>query len=1352
MFLTSLKGVPEIVQVPTHSSSSKQSSRASSVNPQSQRATPDSSASDSSTQWLLPPDLPPNLTPSKSKIFLAALENYVALGSVRLQPLHDGHHQWTHEWSEVQQASIVLPGDHPVTDSINKLRRARWIRLFFRPNSNKKACADWGALRVYCLPDDAGRSYLNRTDQTVRKALKHLMPQLDISSAGWEACFNSVSQPYPETLRFEPGENDSLFYVFNTLKSPSPDPLIVQDRYTREAMGSILNSSEMFEGLKTALYPYQRRSAAMMIQREAAPARMLDPRLERLTGPTGDSYFYDKETGALVRNKREYEQPQGGILAETMGFGKTLICLAVILATRGHWPQIPPEYSEGLHPVRKKTGSLLEMTAAAIGRQRIPWKAAFENMRKQDTHHGSCLKVIRENTCSYVIPGPVPRRSRRLILAPRGETIRLSSATLIIVPPNLIVQWRDEIAHHVDSAENLQILILDNLSKAFPSADELLDYDIVLLSKLRFEREVRDGEDGAEYHSPLKDLHWLRIIVDEGHSFASSGSRTNAVHVLDSLHIERRWIVSGTPANGLIGVEVSLAAHETLSDDPGGPQQAATQLALEARKLEEAHEQECKDLEKLGRIVVDFLKLRPWANSRSEDAASWQRYILPHATVQPDLKPPRQGRPSDRRKSGGHSKSNVVVGRKKSSSLRSTLEGLVIRHRIEDIEKDLQLPPLHNRIVYLEPSYHDKMSINLFILVLTSNAITSERTDQDYIFHPKNRKLLNSLITNLRQSGFWWTGFTEHNVSEALRVSKEYLDQGKVVEEDRALLEEVFAVGESALASPAWRAFSRFHELGIYLEAFPEDACKAWALHGEQSNPLLMGTTQVKLAQRYVASHVYASNPAAGLAHAGTAVMEAARKDTEPVQKTDVSEEKGVPQSSMTEEPKVKGKHTISGARLDLTPTRIPRRPSAGNEDCKKNHSPKQLKSALKVTQASESDLGLSTTSPLRNTTICGTASAKLSYLLDRVITLHKEEKILIFYEGDNIAYYIGEVLELVHVKHLIYAKSLPNARRAAYIATFNTTETFRVLLMDVHQAAHGLHIASASRVFFVNPVWQPNVEAQAIKRAHRIGQTRPVFVETLVLRNTLEDSMLQRRKAMTTSEHQRAEKSLLDDSTMGSIIQNARFIPMSDDESPGQRQMAKLAVPQQVFGRVDGKTTIGDDPDADIIMPEGILPSKSKRPSKRQLAFLEVDVPRLTSDIIEASPSKRKRVRVAPPLTGESSSTCTSGITVESPKKNRRKQAKKDSPTSQTIEQQEPQRNEEFSTTNPATPPRKRVGFLLEAEDEEEAIVSHGILGSTSNTSSPVTPSLFSRSPSPRRRSGDTSSTEFRPFISTGI
>src|SRR5271154_6298188 len=78
-------------------------------------------------------------------------------------------------------------------------------------------------------------------------------------------------------------------------------------------------------------------------------------------------------------------------------------------------------------------------------------------------------------------------------------------------------------------------------------------------------------------------------------------------------------------------------------------------------------------------------------------------------------------------------------------------------------------------------------------------------------------------------------------------------------------------------------------------------------------------------------------------------------------------------------------------------------------------------------------------------------------------------------------------------------------ARRSQYIVTFNSSPHYRVLIMETKVAAHGLNVTAASRVFFLNACWQKTVERQAIKRAHRIGQTKEVFVETLVLKDTIE-------------------------------------------------------------------------------------------------------------------------------------------------------------------------------------------------------------------------------------------------------
>ena len=1197
---------------------------------------------------------------------------------------------FTDSWKEAPKVSDLVQSFHPAYDALCTLKSKGRIRLSCRRH---QSCKGSGSVRVHVLPVDVGGRYLPRNIMsTDTKEIRLLIPLLDASYAAWEAAFDPEGPL--ETLQYAAEEEDSLFYIFNTLKSPAPSLSRVTNGYAQDAMIQVLDPIMAPYGLKTGLYPYQRRSAALMIERETTPKLTLDPRLELLEGPTGQAYYYDRETGALLSDKRGYEEARGGILAETMGLGKTLICLAVILATKGHGPQVPPVYSVGVDPVRPRVGSLVQMAAAVIGRKQIPWKVRFEGLMRAGEHHQACLAALEESVGSYTIPAPNVRSNRTPRDTPKGQTILLCSTTLVIVPANLVMQWRNEISRHIEEGA-LDILVLDSLNQPIPSAQELRQYDMLIVSKQRFEREVsgpvtsRNGYKpcgcrsswdcdctAQTYRSPLRDVHFLRAIVDEGHNFASLGSRTNAIHVFSNLQIERRWIVSGTPGTEMLGVEVGLAARET-----GGPSTAVdNQNALQARKKEYAREQESKDLLKLGRTVVDFLNLQPWSNSKGgADPALWQRYVTTNV--------------------GGH---------RKNATLRSTLGSLVVRHRIEDIEKDLQLPPLHNHVVYLEPSFHDKLSLNIFCLALIANAVTSERIDQDYMFHPKNRRQLDSLISNLRQAGFYWTSFTTHDVSETLRVSQAYLDRenADVAHHDRVLLEQAMKMGQRALESSAWRAFSTLHELGLFIRDFPDDAQDAWSLCSEtKTRLLLVGTSQLGAAQRFVDAQLYASDPTTGLAAAGVSAMQKARENAMkdalakatglgPSQKAKGKEmeNKGVPKPSLREQPRVMSKHTMSRSRPVSSPIKSRGPPSTEGVECAQdiNVSPR-LKSALK----SSTSQGR-TTPPddpsLARTKLCGTASAKLSYLLDRVLALYEDEKILIFYEGDHIAYYIAQALEIVNVRYLIYAKTLTTARRSAYIATFNATETFRVLLMDVHQAAHGLHIASASRVFIVNPVWQPNVEAQAIKRAHRIGQTKPVYVETLVLKNTLEDQMLQRRKAMTAQEHQKAEKSLLDDSTMGGIIQNAGFIPISDQEAnDSQNQMASLSIPQQVFGRGGIRDVDVTDPDADLIMPDDYSPPKPRKWSGKRKSDVTENPP-LTSDAVMTAPSRKRRSPTGSERADNSDNTHTT-----SPKKRRSIPSKKTARFAHDVGAGIPVDAEPSSAPNPLKSQRSKVSFAMD-------------------------------------------------------
>ena len=65
------------------------------------------------------------------------------------------------------------------------------------------------------------------------------------------------------------------------------------------------------------------------------------------------------------------------------------------------------------------------------------------------------------------------------------------------------------------------------------------------------------------------------------------------------------------------------------------------------------------------------------------------------------------------------------------------------------------------------------------------------------------------------------------------------------------------------------------------------------------------------------------------------------------------------------------------------------------------------------------------------------------------------------------------------------------------------------VFLISLKAGGFGLNLTEADYVFLLDPWWNPAVEAQAIDRTHRIGQTRTVMVYRPIARNTIEDKVL---------------------------------------------------------------------------------------------------------------------------------------------------------------------------------------------------------------------------------------------------
>ncbi|KAJ4917660.1 SNF2 domain-containing protein / helicase domain-containing protein / zinc finger protein-related [Raphanus sativus] len=94
-------------------------------------------------------------------------------------------------------------------------------------------------------------------------------------------------------------------------------------------------------------------------------------------------------------------------------------------------------------------------------------------------------------------------------------------------------------------------------------------------------------------------------------------------------------------------------------------------------------------------------------------------------------------------------------------------------------------------------------------------------------------------------------------------------------------------------------------------------------------------------------------------------------------------------------------------------------------------------------------------------------------------------------------------------------------AARDRAIKEFSNDPDVKVMIMSLKAGNLGLNMVAASHVILLDLWWNPTTEDQAIDRAHRIGQTRPVTVTRITITNTVEDRILalqEEKRAMVAS------------------------------------------------------------------------------------------------------------------------------------------------------------------------------------------------------------------------------------------
>lgn len=140
-------------------------------------------------------------------------------------------------------------------------------------------------------------------------------------------------------------------------------------------------------------------------------------------------------------------------------------------------------------------------------------------------------------------------------------------------------------------------------------------------------------------------------------------------------------------------------------------------------------------------------------------------------------------------------------------------------------------------------------------------------------------------------------------------------------------------------------------------------------------------------------------------------------------------------------------------------------------------------------------------------------ASAKIAALLRHLRALKIQDattKSVVFSQFTSFLDLIEPALKRDHIPYVRLDGSMAQKSRAAVIEEFVTRRKGVVMLLSLRAGGVGLNLTAANNCFVMDPWWTWAVEAQAIDRVHRMGQSRNVVVTRFIVDGSIEERMLQ--------------------------------------------------------------------------------------------------------------------------------------------------------------------------------------------------------------------------------------------------
>ncbi|OLN85717.1 putative ATP-dependent helicase C23E6.02 [Colletotrichum chlorophyti] len=140
-------------------------------------------------------------------------------------------------------------------------------------------------------------------------------------------------------------------------------------------------------------------------------------------------------------------------------------------------------------------------------------------------------------------------------------------------------------------------------------------------------------------------------------------------------------------------------------------------------------------------------------------------------------------------------------------------------------------------------------------------------------------------------------------------------------------------------------------------------------------------------------------------------------------------------------------------------------------------------------------------------------ASAKTRACMDLLRQIQETgEKTIVFSQWTMLLDLLQVAIKKddLNFKHCRYTGEMTMAQRDDAAFNFTTDPSMKVMFVSLRAGNAGLNLVAASRVIIMDPFWNPYIEMQAVDRAHRIGQQKPVKVYRILTQETVEDRIVQ--------------------------------------------------------------------------------------------------------------------------------------------------------------------------------------------------------------------------------------------------